>query len=637
MSIVVKDLVKRYGHQTVVDRISLEIEEGELFVLLGASGSGKSTVLRMIAGLVPVDDGRILLHGEDVTDWSPQARNIGLVFQNYSLFPHMTVAENVEFGLAVRKVDPAERAERRDELLALVGLAGLGRRNVRRLSGGQQQRVAVARALAFSPAVLLLDEPFGALDVKIRSQLRRSLKEIQQRLGITSILVTHDQEEAFELADRIGVVERGRLLEVGAPGDLYRRPRHQFVASFIGDANLLGVRRREGGLKLGRIRLPLPPDPPDFQPAVGWVVLLRPEDLTLAAPDDDVEGLDLGVGRIEEVLALGSVERVRVRMVALEGTWPITPDFGSPGIPLWLTVSAANGTGKTRIGRTVRVGLKAYHLVPRLTLRVLLCVERAEQLPLVAGLATDLTTDLRGQLTVVCVTLDQSAGQRLAAEAEEAFAQRAASLDLRAHFGPPLREILREARSGGYDLLILPGAGRCPRTGLRTPGIVEEVLRETPIPVLVANGKEDVQRILLCTAAGEAGKRDVAFGVQMARATGAEATLLYVDRRVRSREEAPDVSEPWLVPPEWVRRHLEHASQVVAAHGVQARTSVRHGEVVSQILEEAAEGAHDLIVLGGHQPGTWPDRTARNVVLEVVRDASQNILIVPGPVSGGGA
>jgi sulfate/thiosulfate transport system ATP-binding protein len=632
MSIVVKDLIKRYGDQTVVDRVSLEIEEGELFVLLGASGSGKSTVLRMIAGLVPVDDGRILLHGEDVTDWSPQARNIGLVFQNYSLFPHMTVAENVEFGLAVRKVDPAERAERRDELLALVGLAGLGRRNVRQLSGGQQQRVAVARALAFSPAVLLLDEPFGALDVRIRSQLRRSLKEIQERLGITSILVTHDQEEAFELADRIGVVERGRLLEIGTPGDLYRRPRHQFVASFIGDANLLGVRRREGGLKLGPIRLPVPADPPDLQPAVGWAVLLRPEDLTLAAPDDDVEGLDLGVGRIEETLALGSVERVRVRMDPVEGTWPITPDFGSPGIPLWIKVSGANGSAKTRVGRTVRLGLKGYHLVPRLTLRILLCVERAEQLPLVAALATDLSTDLRGQLTVVCVAPDESAGQRLAAEAEEAFAQRSTSLDLRVHEGPPIREILREAMSGGYDLLVLPGPGRCARTGLRSLGIVEDVLRETPIPVLVANGKEDVQRILLCTAAGEAGKRDVAFGAQMARATGAKATLLYVDRRARPGEETPGRTPD---PPEWVRRHLEHASQVVAAHGVRARTSVRHGEVAREILKEASEGDHDLIVLGGHQPGTWPDRTAPNVVLEIIRDASQNILVVPGPLPGG--
>ncbi|HKY60364.1 MAG TPA: ATP-binding cassette domain-containing protein [Gemmatimonadota bacterium] len=628
MSIVLKDLVKRYGHHTVVDRVSLEIEEGELFVLLGASGSGKSTVLRMIAGLVPVDDGRVLLHGEDVTDWSPQTRNLGLVFQNYSLFPHMTVAENVEFGLAVRKVDAAERVERRDELLALVGLAGLGRRNVRRLSGGQQQRVAVARALAFSPSVLLLDEPFGALDVKIRSQLRRSLKEIQERLGVTSILVTHDQEEAFELADRIGVIERGRLLEVGAPGDLYRRPRHQFVASFIGDANLLGVRRQEGELRLGPLRLPLPPDPPDLQPAVGWAVLLRPEDLSLTAEDEDVDGLELGVGRIEEALALGSVERVRVRMDPLPGAWPITPHFGSPGIPLWVSLpGTSNGGGRTRIGRTVRIGVKAYHLVPRLTLRLLLCVEKADQLPLVVGLATDLSKDLRGQLTVACVARDESAGQRLAAETEEAFAQRAAPLDMRVLVGPPTREILREAHSGAYDLLVLPGPGRCRRTGLRSLGILEEVIHETPLPVLIANGKDDVRRVLMCTAAGEAGKRDVAFGAQMARATGAEATLLYVDPR-------PDVS-PATDPPGWVRRHLEQASEVVRAHGVQAEARVRHGPVVPQILEETEEGSHDLIVLGGHQPGTWPDRTKRNVALELVQKASQNVLIVHDLDTGG--
>src|ERR1044071_8195450 len=202
MSIILDQITKRFGNQWVVDNVSLEIADKELFVLLGSSGSGKSTILRMIAGLTDPTSGRIFLHDRDVTHLPPQQRGTGFVFQNYSIFRHMTVSENIEFGLRIRKVPRDERTKRREQLLDLAGLAGLGSRYAHQLSGGQQQRVALARALVYEPNVLLLDEPFGALDVKIRSQLRRILKEIQQRLAVTTILVTHDQEEAFELADR---------------------------------------------------------------------------------------------------------------------------------------------------------------------------------------------------------------------------------------------------------------------------------------------------------------------------------------------------------------------------------------------------------------------------------------------------
>src|SRR5262249_35690111 len=234
MSIILTDLSKRYGNYLIVNKLSLQIEDGEMFVLLGASGSGKSTVLRMIAGLSRPDAGTVELNGKDVSTLPPQERGVGFVFQNYSLFRHMSVAENIEFGLRVRNIAQAERAKRREELLDLVGLGGLGNRYASQLSGGQQQRVALARALAYEPSVLLLDEPFGALDVKIRSQLRKNLREIQQKLHLTTILVTHDQEEAFELADRIGVMERGNLIEVGKPRSLYHRPRTDFAANFVG-------------------------------------------------------------------------------------------------------------------------------------------------------------------------------------------------------------------------------------------------------------------------------------------------------------------------------------------------------------------------------------------------------------------
>ncbi|KPV49705.1 hypothetical protein SE17_31095, partial [Kouleothrix aurantiaca] len=224
MSIVLEQLSKRYERHPVVQNVSLELADGEFFVLLGPSDSGKSTILRMIAGLTEIDQGRVLLHNRDVTGLPPQARGVGFVFQNYALFRHMTVAENVEFGLTIRKVAKAERRRRRDELLELVGLGGLGARMPRQLSGGQQQRVALARALAYQPEVLLLDEPFGALDAQIRVELRRSLRRIQREIGPTTIFVTHDQEEAFELADRIGVMNAGRLLEVGPPEELYEHP-----------------------------------------------------------------------------------------------------------------------------------------------------------------------------------------------------------------------------------------------------------------------------------------------------------------------------------------------------------------------------------------------------------------------------
>src|SRR5512138_1702731 len=239
MSITLDQVTKRYQGMPVVNDVSVDVGEGEFFVLLGPSGSGKSTLLRAIAGLTGVDHGRIALHGNDVTHVSARERGVGLVFQNYALFRHMTVADNIEFALRVRRMKRADRLARRKELLRLVALEGMDERLPAQLSGGQQQRVAVARALAHRPEVLLMDEPFGALDAKIREELRRTIRQIQRELKITTILVTHDQEEAFALADRIGVMHQGRLLECGRPDDLYTRPATRFVSTFLGAANLL--------------------------------------------------------------------------------------------------------------------------------------------------------------------------------------------------------------------------------------------------------------------------------------------------------------------------------------------------------------------------------------------------------------
>jgi sulfate transport system ATP-binding protein len=353
MSIILDNVSKSYGSQLIVDNFSLEIETGELFVLLGASGSGKSTLLRLIAGLIPLDKGRILLDGRDVTGLQPQARNTGFVFQNYSLFRHMTAGQNIEFGLDIRRLPRSERQRKVNELLRLIGLEGLGDRRPGQLSGGQQQRVALARALAYEPSVLLLDEPFGALDVKIRSQLRQNLREIQRQLNVTAIMVTHDQEEAFELADRIGIIDNGKLLEVGTPDSLYRRPKTRFAATFLGVANLLQGQRNGTHVYVGDTTLDAPPNT-DHLSGQPVELLVRPEEIELASESEALRGQSLGRGVVRRVEFAGPLERVTVQLNGAEDT----------ALQALLTPSESRRLN-VQPDHEVWVGLREYHLLPR--------------------------------------------------------------------------------------------------------------------------------------------------------------------------------------------------------------------------------------------------------------------------------
>jgi putative spermidine/putrescine transport system ATP-binding protein len=230
---------KTYGDVVAVDSIDLEIARGEFFTMLGPSGSGKTTTLRIIAGFERPDAGRVELRGEDVTGRPPYSRDVNTVFQDYALFPHMTVIQNVEYGLRVKGVKKPERRKRADEALALVRLEGFGDRKPVQLSGGQRQRVALARAIVNHPQVLLLDEPLGALDLKLRQEMQVELKRIQQEVGITFVYVTHDQEEALTMSDRIAVFSQGKIDQIGTPADVYERPANEFVAAFVGISNLL--------------------------------------------------------------------------------------------------------------------------------------------------------------------------------------------------------------------------------------------------------------------------------------------------------------------------------------------------------------------------------------------------------------
>jgi len=278
-SLVLDALSKHYGASTAVERVDLEVRQGEMIALLGPSGCGKTTTLRMVAGFVPPSAGRVVIGGKDVTRAPPYARDTGMVFQSYALFPHMTVGQNVAFGLEMRRVNRAEREARARDALRLVRLDGLEDRLPRQLSGGQQQRVALARALVVNPAVFLLDEPLSNLDAKLRGEVRMEIRGLQQRLGLTTLIVTHDQEEALTMADRLVVMEQGRVRQIGSAEELYERPANPFVAGFVGRCNLVEGQSGAPGEFRARGGAVLPCAPGPAGPAV---LALRPEHVAIA-------------------------------------------------------------------------------------------------------------------------------------------------------------------------------------------------------------------------------------------------------------------------------------------------------------------------------------------------------------------
>jgi sulfate transport system ATP-binding protein len=279
MGISIKNVNKRFGSFVALDDVSLEVNDGSLLALLGPSGSGKTTLLRIIAGLEVGDSGSVLHQEQDITDYPARDRKVGFVFQHYALFKHMTIADNIGYGLRVRGVGKEERRARVDELLKLIRLDGLGERYPSQLSGGQRQRVALARALAARPSVLLLDEPFGALDAKVRQELRQWLRRLHEEIHVTSIFVTHDQEEAFEVADHVVVMNHGRIEQVGSPAEVFERPANAFVMDFLGNVNVFQGRVERGKAVLSGVELPYP----DYKEGESRAanVYIRPHELNI--------------------------------------------------------------------------------------------------------------------------------------------------------------------------------------------------------------------------------------------------------------------------------------------------------------------------------------------------------------------
>jgi len=636
MSIVLDRLSKRFGSQTVVSRVSLEVEDGELFVLLGASGSGKSTVLRLIAGLAVPDSGSIHLRGRDVTDLAPQEREIGFVFQNYSIFRHMSVAENIEFPLKIRKMPAAERARRREELLDLVGLGGLGGRYSHQLSGGQQQRVALARSLAHKPSVLLLDEPFGALDVKIRGQLRRNLREIQQKLKVTAILVTHDQEEGFELADRVGLMDHGALLEVGHPETLYARPRTLFGATFLGAGTVLVGRARGNEARLGDLALPIPPEV-EHEDGSRVRVLFRPEqvEISTAAPEDSRHHL-LGKGEIVEQSFLGALRRLRVRLPPIPGTRQAAPaPYGEEG----LLVDVVQPAEEPLPGPEVWVSLRGWHILAPPRPRLLICSlptaarPQSAQPPAYPPVLAHLVeaVDAVPVLLAVDEAGDEKGTEGLrAAIVERAAADGSGALDgaeVLVRRGDPAAEIGSEQAQSVYDFVVLSGA---------TGPVVGGLLDRLSTALLVLRGdKPDLKRILICTAVGEPGKADVRVGGWLARRLDAEVTLLHVNvggGGAGGAGGAGGTGGAGSPPEPWVQSHLDRGVATLRGLEVKSRSTIRRARTPAEgILAEAAEGQYDLIVMGRHAPRRGPlfGAKAADITLRILAGTQTSMLIVP--------
>ncbi|MGA9995717.1 MAG: ABC transporter ATP-binding protein [Pyrinomonadaceae bacterium] len=380
MAASVRSVSKSFKKTVVLEDINFDVAEGESLVLLGASGSGKTTILRIIAGLEEPDTGRVILRGEDVTELPARERNVGVIFQNYALFPRMTVEKNIGYGLRIRGRARKEIRETVDRLIELVHLEEHRKKYPSQLSGGQQQRVAIARTLAYQPQVLLFDEPFGALDAQTRVRLRREIRSLLKEVKVPSIFITHDQEEALELGDRIAVLNAGRLEQVGTPDEVYNRPETEYVATFLGAANLLLGVVSGDSVEIGTARIPAGEEVARSRDTQAVKLVFRPEDVYLSLTGELPTGCRrLTNGVIEEISFVGAYERLTLRLdlIARQPAQDEPPLYDvtlnslekKTGIPIFATRPKPEAsTTLLKEGDRVAVGLTSFRVLPNFTL-----------------------------------------------------------------------------------------------------------------------------------------------------------------------------------------------------------------------------------------------------------------------------
>ncbi len=366
---------KRFGKTSVLENITFDVAEGEALVLLGASGSGKTTILRIISGLEQQQAGKIVLHGKDVTNLPARERGVGVIFQSYALFPKMTVEKNIGYGLRIRKRPRKEIRKTVNELLSLVQLEEHRKKYPSQLSGGQQQRVAIARTLAYKPEVLLFDEPFGALDTQTRVHLRREIRALLRKVNVPAVFITHDQQEALELGDRIAVLNVGHLEQIGTPYEIYNFPATEYVANFLGAANILEGVVRKGFLEIGSSKVHAQVDQHKFPEGACIKLVFRPEDVSLSKSDFPRPGARLSTAVIEEISFVGAYERLRMRLELLGGE-----DCRGSETPFYLTTDTPESqttpliiatrpkpeatTTKLKVGERVVVTLTSFTILP---------------------------------------------------------------------------------------------------------------------------------------------------------------------------------------------------------------------------------------------------------------------------------
>jgi ABC-type Fe3+/spermidine/putrescine transport system ATPase subunit len=376
----VRSVSKSFKGTMVLEDINFDVAEGESLVLLGASGSGKTTILRIIAGLEEPDTGSVHLHGRDVSELPARERGVGVIFQSYALFPRMTVEQNIGYGLRIRKRPKAEIKQTVERLLALVKLEEHRRKFPSQLSGGQQQRVAIARTLAYNPQVLLFDEPFGALDAQTRVRLRREIRTLLREIKVPAVFITHDQEEALELGDRIAVLNAGRLEQIGTPDEVYNKPETEYVATFLGAANLLLGVAGAGAVEIGTATIPAPDETARFREGQAVKLVFRPEDVRLSETGALPEGCRrLTNGIIAEVDFVGAYERLTVRLDLVarshaEGKphlYNVTINTSErlTGVPIMVTRPKPDaGAAHFKVGDRVAVGLMSFRVLPNFPL-----------------------------------------------------------------------------------------------------------------------------------------------------------------------------------------------------------------------------------------------------------------------------
>jgi sulfate transport system ATP-binding protein len=615
MSILIEEVSKSFGAQLVLDRISFEVAEGELFVMLGASGSGKSTVLRLVAGLSLPNRGRIALAGREVTTLRPQERGTGFVFQNYSVFRHMTVAQNIEFGLKLRGVAGAERARRRDELLDLVGLPGFASREAVQLSGGQQQRVAIARALAYEPKVLLLDEPFGALDVKIRTQLRRRLRAIHDRLGITTLLVTHDQEEAFELADRVGLMDRGRLIEVGRAEELYARPRTLFAATFLGSGAVLVGQVDSGQARFAGVDFQLPVDAHHEEGAPAHL-LVRPEDLAVSATAPEGQAV-LGSGKLVDQSFAGALRRVRIQ---LPKPVDIHPASSPPAGPDGRAVDALLTSHEPLPSGDIWVWLRRWHFLDPPVPSLLVADDGRGPIHALK-IAGDVARALGARVTVLGVAVDARHSENLGWAIKRRLGRAGITdVEMRVRYGNVATQILNEqAELLSRMVVMTPRAGRLAwldrlragvRRGVRLGKTIVSLLESSRVPVLLVTGEpRALQHMAVVLTDGAEATDLLRTAGRLARALGMFVTMIEIGTEPASDANpgpAPDGVDLEI----HSRRRVEYSSLERACADVLAVES-------------------DLIVLPVHRRGPQDMNELAPLVTRILGSSDRPVLVVP--------